>query len=102
MYFECLGGEDRLRLVLGARGFWRDQTNNRAGFYFHSAPRNTGYHVSMPIWTNTPFTCMEFVWYAPEFGSERMIIGMHPNEEDKKRIWHGFYVITGCRLDLYG
>lgn len=100
MSFECLGGEDRLRLVLGARGFWHDPSNNRAGFYFHSAPCSTGYHVSMPIWTDTVFTVMDFRWYAPEYGSERMAIDMRPNEENKRRIWRGFYIITGSRLDL--
>lgn len=102
--FDVLGGESKLRLNLGAQGFWTSG-RKQAGFYLYSAPNRTGYHVRI---TDTGLShlsvrmcVVSFTSYAhggcyeTSFTMPLSTIFTNP-----RNVHHAFWCATGCSLDL--
>lgn len=93
-----LGGEDKLRLVLGAQGFWYDARRDRAGFYFYSAPRRVGFHIILSYY----FEGFNMVYLI----KIRTMDNWLPAIVLVVRHWSmtgyrdAFHAHTGCSLDL--
>lgn len=93
-----LGGEDRLRLVLGAQGFWYDARQHQAGFYFYSVPKDVGFHIVLSYF----FEGFNMVYLVkirttdPHLPSMSLVV-RHWSMTGYRDTFH---VHTGCSLDL--
>jgi hypothetical protein len=94
--YSFLGGENHLRLVLGAEGFWQERVKRTHGFEFHS-------HKSGIIWAS--FQPVEFLAGYPCVRAQ-LITSDHVRmvffEAGNLTIFNKmkWLDVTGTRLDL--
>lgn len=99
---DLIGGETKLRLNLGAQGFW--SFRGEEGFYFYSTPKGAGCHVVL----KRVFYC------GHEIERDYVILRFRFEHTHKdKELWFSmekfntghvsnyFAAHTGCSLDVF-
>lgn len=97
---DLIGGETKLRLNLGARGFW--SSRGEEGFYFYSEPKQVGCHIALKkvfaYKIERDYIILRFRFEDPNRNMELWFQG---GQFNLGYVNVYFIAHTGCSLDVF-
>jgi hypothetical protein len=93
--YGFLGGENHLRLIIGAEDFWQDDVQGTYGFRFHSH-RVGIVHVTFQTWELASYPCVKTELKINRYCRMAFFEAEVMTDYNKTK----WFDLTGTRLDL--